>query len=997
MPSDAVRAITQDHRGFIWAGTTNGLVRLDGAHLLTIQTKDSLRFDLPHNFINDLFFDSLSHLLYIATSSGLAVLDAKTLKMQSYREGPLPGDLPFEDVILIRQDGRKRLWVGLNKRGIARFDPQTKKFEALQTKSPDPTVDSLLQMTFIFDIYPDPRQPDRLWLATERGLMSLDVDKKEVQRFVYSGGAELENLNINQPRTIFATAESVIYGTWQAGYYRLDIQSQRIERLPLFDDAKKRVGRSFLAREDGTFWINTNFGSLLYDPEQGRIRERYDNVPAFEQFYTVDFIDRDQRIWTITNDYGLYCYPPVIQQFNRYYYQLGPRNYRPITRAYLEDTIRAKSYFGAQFGDGLYVYDSRRHRMDILARKDQAGEGSLSINGLLQLQDGQILIATDTLLFTLDATEQHVVPFRFQIPTKRAAFRHMVQDDDGWIWVSSRYEGVFRLNPQSGEVQQLKSELEIPEEPRNYYGMKALMKDRHGNIWMETWVGFSIWEAATGEIRNFALYKAPGKLNYGALGNFFEDASGRVWIAAQSLLYMDSISQEAPTRLNHQWRNDIIHQVILQPNGRLWLFGDLGLEAYDPTTESTRFFNNEYFAPFQANAIQPISNNRILIMDRPFFSFFYPDQLYANEEEAVPYLTAFKIFDDPLTTDSVLYDLERINLSYKQNFFTLEFSAIQFNMPGSVRFQYRLEGFDKDWIDAADRRYVSYTNVPGGTYNFELRAFNNEGIVNSRPFRMQIYISTPFWKSTLFYVLLGLGIYGLSWWVYRLRIRTIKKRETLKRNFELKLAEVEMSALRAQMNPHFIFNSLNSIDYYIVQNKSAKASDYLNRFSRLIRLILQNSRSKYVSLKDELEALKLYIEIESLRFNNRFDYRVQMEKGLNAISLEVPPMIIQPYVENAIWHGLMQKKGRGLLELTITRQDDKLQFVIEDNGIGREAAQQLKSKTSTRRKSFGMKITSDRLDIINRLYHTKADVQVTDLKHSDGTAKGTRVEITIPI
>ena len=231
----------------------------------------------------------------------------------------------------------------------------------------------------------------------------------------------------------------------------------------------------------------------------------------------------------------------------------------------------------------------------------------------------------------------------------------------------------------------------------------------------------------------------------------------------------------------------------------------------------------------------------------------------------------------------------------------------------------------------------------------------------------------------------------------RWRIAQIRRKEAMKADFDRKLANVELNALRAQMNPHFIFNCLNSIDYYILKNDTEKASDYLNRFSRLIRLILQNSRSEYVNLKDELESLRLYIEMESLRFEQQFDYEVKISRGLNIEEVEIPPMLLQPYVENAIWHGLVQKEGRGRLDLAITRQNGTLFCVIEDNGIGREEAQRLKSKTATRRKSMGMAITQDRISMINKLYKADASVEVIDLKDDEGRALGTRVELRIPL
>ena len=219
----------------------------------------------------------------------------------------------------------------------------------------------------------------------------------------------------------------------------------------------------------------------------------------------------------------------------------------------------------------------------------------------------------------------------------------------------------------------------------------------------------------------------------------------------------------------------------------------------------------------------------------------------------------------------------------------------------------------------------------------------------------------------------------------------------MKTDFEKRLANVEMHALRAQMNPHFIFNCLNSIDYYILKNDMETASDYLNRFSRLIRLILQNSRSNYVNLKDELEALKLYIEMESLRFDESFDYEVKIGKGLQLEEIEIPPMLLQPYVENAIWHGLMQREGKGKLDLVITKQNGHLNCIIEDNGIGREAAMAIRSKSATRRKSMGMQITEDRIGMINRLYNTDARINIEDLKDDKGKASGTRVNLEIPL
>lgn len=205
---------------------------------------------------------------------------------------------------------------------------------------------------------------------------------------------------------------------------------------------------------------------------------------------------------------------------------------------------------------------------------------------------------------------------------------------------------------------------------------------------------------------------------------------------------------------------------------------------------------------------------------------------------------------------------------------------------------------------------------------------------------------------------------------------------------------MELTALRAQMNPHFIFNSLNSIENYIIQNETVKASEYLNGFSRLMRLILQNSRSHLVNLKDEIEALKLYMEMESLRFNNEVEYEVNIDQALDPDDIDIPPMLIQPYVENGIWHGLRHKGGPGKITLSFAKDNGYLKCTIEDNGVGRSKAASMETP-NPRRKSMAMNITNERLQTINKIYETDASVHIEDLVDEKGEAAGTRVELSI--
>jgi LytS/YehU family sensor histidine kinase len=202
-----------------------------------------------------------------------------------------------------------------------------------------------------------------------------------------------------------------------------------------------------------------------------------------------------------------------------------------------------------------------------------------------------------------------------------------------------------------------------------------------------------------------------------------------------------------------------------------------------------------------------------------------------------------------------------------------------------------------------------------------------------------------------------------------------------------------MEALQSQMNPHFIFNALNSIKHFILTNEKFKAAEYLSGFSSLVRQVLNNSKSPIINLEKEIETLKLYIEMEQMRFDDKFNYQFHIDGNLDLLEINLPPLIFQPYVENAIWHGLMHKEGPRKLDIYFKKLGDSLLCTIEDNGIGRKKAMESKPGGLKRQKSFGMQITQDRMKI-NQI---KSDINIIDKENDNGIATGTKVIIQIPL
>ncbi len=258
-------------------------------------------------------------------------------------------------------------------------------------------------------------------------------------------------------------------------------------------------------------------------------------------------------------------------------------------------------------------------------------------------------------------------------------------------------------------------------------------------------------------------------------------------------------------------------------------------------------------------------------------------------------------------------------------------------------------------------------------------------------------------------VLLFAGIYI---WVIRLRRRNEEHRrkqaedeleiqrlesERARAALQQRAKELEIQALRSQMNPHFIFNCLNAINRFILGHETEAASDYLTKFSRLMRMIMNHSRSAYISLAEEIDILRLYLDMERLRFKDAFDYRIVIAEELDTDEIRIPPLLVQPFVENAVWHGLMHKEERGSLTISFSANGDLLTCVVRDNGIGRKHAAQLRSKSVEKHKSMGMQITAERMALLSGVDTTRPFFAIEDLYDEHGEPAGTQVTLTVKI
>ena len=316
-----------------------------------------------------------------------------------------------------------------------------------------------------------------------------------------------------------------------------------------------------------------------------------------------------------------------------------------------------------------------------------------------------------------------------------------------------------------------------------------------------------------------------------------------------------------------------------------------------------------------------------------------------------------------------------------------------------MRYKWILDGFNEEWSPEMAQREVTFSGLPPGEYTFKVLSCNEYGIWNNEPASYHFEIMTPLWQKSWFRGTVILMLVLFVWFAISQRFRQVKKANLMqqeKLEMEKNIIELEQEAARLQMNPHFIFNSLNSIQGFIATNDTFQAKRYLAKFARLMRLILENAREEFIPLQNEKDILDNYLELEKLSTNNKFEYVVEVDDNIDTEATEIPPMMIQPFVENAIVHGIKKKEGKGFINVRFNAGNNLIRCEVIDDGIGRTKAAENKQHTPSKHKSTGISVTKKRLEQFKLQTGLNAGVEIVDMKDPSGNPSGTKVIISIP-
>lgn len=1011
LPANHVLQIHKGQDGFIWAGTREGLCRFDGQQFKVYRQGKDLRYSLFDNTINAIL--PLKQEIWIGTNLGISVLNINSGQFRHYQIGEtgktdsLTRDLNYA-VHVLKQDAAGIIWVGTRTHGVWAYDRAKNNFRPYSgTRASYPQVVPLLgSNSSVLSIEPCNNNDSIIWAGTVGGLQEINKFTGAVKWHVFPQKDKDYQVAVNAFRRLYHHTDGLLYvGGWSAGMHVFDPATQTLSPLRVskrWGSVLKTPVASILRKSEHELWITTLAGLAIYDTHLKDVTwSRLNNIPE-NLFYGVHCIDEHNRIW-YGNINGIQCFDPAMQQFTSYSFEtLYGRDWAFNRHIISDSTGRMITVCPIQ-ANGLYIFDKLNSTWTKLPLNTPSSLKKLEVRGFVSLPDGRLAISSEQGLFTYQANTRQLQPMK-PPPTRFNRWYDMLIDKRGRLWLAADLDGLISWDYRTGKYRNYTRQIWAYDTTVPSVRVANLFADSHNNIWFARYNGFGVYLAAKDTIVNF-IYSQNRATSLPYVNSFAEDKAGRIWISNNEG-WIGFAWVQAPERgiVSKTWLPDRkiegkIYAFATDRQGDVWGYTDKLLIHISAIDTSISTFNFQYgLREVDFYHFSFLPSGEMVLGGRNDIVLSNPSTFKRNEELPIPYISELQVLNKP-TAFAALFNDTLLNLPHDRNFFTIGFSAQAYTLAYAVRFRYRLQGFD-DWKEVTGMNTANYTNVPPGDYTFQLQAANNEGAWNEKMVQLFIQVATPWWQTWWFRIVSLLVVAAIVYWLYRFRIKQVKKKEQLKSQYEKKLANVEMSALLAQMNPHFLFNSLNSIDSYIIKNESKKASEYLNSFARLMRLILQHSRSNYISLKDELETLDLYLQMEGLRFRDQFRYEIKVVTQTDTASIVIPPMLIQPYVENAIWHGLMHKQDgtERKLELLIEERDNNLFCVIQDNGIGRAKAQAQRAyKSAGKKRSMGMQITRDRMEIINKLYNINTCITITDLVDADGCAAGTRVELVIPV
>ena len=992
-----------DDAGCFWLGSTHGLYRYDGAsrELMTHDPEDatSITFGQIRTTLK-----SRSGAIWLGSwTGGLSRFDPKNGKAETFLHHPEdPNSLSGNQIAGLLEDEAGGLWIGASEFTLNYLPKGEKKMRRYPAPLP-PEAKNRTEAWALGSLAADSRNPDLLWIGSRYGIFSFTKSSGQFQFFPFDSPIQYRYTTLHV--AVFPAPDGSVWaGGWNSGVYRFDPVTQKRQRWmrPDLNDKFNSVAE-IKALDDSTALVlfrNEQWGEINWkrqtfvykSPRLGNHAALADGVEKHRIYF-----HPPDNIWVCTSR-GLYCLTQRKPDFSFHRFLKAPlcptaANWQ---RSYALAPDGHRLYMGTLQGDGLLCYDWRRDTTTVVPYRANLEHPDVWMDDLCFAPDGRLWIGSDAGLLWLETApdgRETIRAFVAQDPEVKILEKVHITSlafQKDRFWVGTNGAGLYGLSANgAGRGQRYSGTL-----PGNQ--ISKILVAQNGDLWVGTEAGLAI---LTPDKQTLTPHS-------GNITDIQQGVDGRVWVSTlgNGLLCFDGAKHQLLQLFSNRSAlgGNVIYSFCLTRKGDLWVGHDSGLARLNPVTGLwTNYDQRDGLSPHYGPVLE-LPDGQIASATIRGVRLFHPDSLLRKESAPRPYLKSMSVFEVKIPLGHVLFSApegglipnSELQLRHDENELSFDLGAVDFGENARPHFACLLEGYDQTWQYLDDQTTIRYAHIPPGRYRFRFKAANRHDVWSEEALPVAIYIRAPFWKTWWFRSLLVLSALGLAVALLHRRERRFRERESVRQVLLEKdktIAQARLAALQARMNPHFLFNCLNAINWFVLKGRMKEASVYLTRFSRLVRAILEQSKHEFIPLSEELATLRIYIEMESLRFLQPFEWRIECAAHLDPEELLIPPMLLQPLVENAIWHGLLPAERAGILTIKIEEPaDGQLYCFIEDNGVGRAAAAATKSESRLQRNSEGLEITRERLAGMGSL-------EVTDCFDETGQAAGTRVALWLNI
>lgn len=971
--------VLKDKQGLVWVGTQDGLNLLDGSSLKNFKHRDADSFSISTNFIYDIKEDEDGN-IWIATSDGL---NCYNKKVQHFFNYTLVAS-PYSSTALIFSIAidKKNIWCGTDG-GLIKFNASDKSsllFECGQTEILNRRRSCNKINYLLLD------ENKICWLCTGEGFWSFNTTNGQFKKEISA-----ENDPFYHPLFLTVSEESgdkLWVGNWSYGLKLFDKRTGQITNYNKQSGSQSHINsitKILLPGGKHILWLN---GAMqAFDPATATFFQ-YKKPLLLPDYPMVkaNYVSPDNWVWMMS-DKGLYIYNPQRQVFNTQVF-----NTALTSQSMVLNQVDNNIILGGQSSSLFRVLDNSLDEINNYSNSFFTAKPHKRISTA-----ALSLVKRDNNSWWMGTTEgivhfnnpagpkkwfEHIEKDTFSLP--KNFINHLFFDHEKKLWIFPWREGIWQMDTATGRCKQILDGLSLNAGVRKKLVIADVAEDAEGNIWMcDLDEGIILYERKANRFSKPFAAQIGSAVHtakiYWRNGYFYSIADNTIikWKDKSNCIKINF-----PPEIEKQ-----VYDFTPDLQGNWWFVTKNGLTCFNEGKNIfTRFTTADGLYSNDLDATIYCTSNGNIVIAAPLFLTVFDAKKILEAPQTLP---AMLLTNFAANGNHVNYSSGKaVHLAYNSSNLSFEWALPDYTNPFRNQYYYRLEGIDTGWRYAGNKGAVQFANLTAGSYTILLKAANANGDFTKEHISIHFIIHPPFWKTAWFIIgcLLLTGIF--IYWLFKRRLKAVKKKAAVQQQ----MSELEMKALRAQMNPHFIFNSLNSIQECIVMNNTGAAYEYLSKFSKLVRRILENSGKLFVPLNEEIELLQWYVELEQLRFKEPVDFSMTADASVDTHNISLPSMIIQPYIENALWHGLAYKEGDKKLSVHFMQKEHGINCVITDNGIGRQSSAALKTQTRSYKKSMGMMITKERLELFNK----QAKVETVDLFTANNQAAGTKIIIYLP-